>query len=99
MCIRDRVITISEKSQDYAEKITSELENAGIRVETDFRAEKIGYKIREARNERVPYMLVVGEKDREANLVSLRRRDSEDVEQISLSNFLSMIQEEIKERR
>ncbi|MBS4960018.1 MAG: threonine--tRNA ligase [Clostridiales bacterium] len=97
--VQAKVITISEKSQDYAEKITSELENAGIRVETDFRAEKIGYKIREARNERVPYMLVVGEKDREANLVSLRRRDSEDVEQISLSNFLSMIQEEIKERR
>ena len=70
--VQVKVLPISEKFTDYAEKVKAELDAAGIRVELDNRDEKIGYKIREARNERVPYMLVVGEKDMEANKVSLR---------------------------
>ena len=72
--VQVKVLPISEKFADYAKSVEDALDAAGIRVETDNRAEKIGYKIREARNERVPYIIVVGEKDQEANMVSLRSR-------------------------
>ena len=72
------------------------LDKAGIRVETDNRAEKIGYKIREARNERIPYIIVVGEKDQEAKKVSLRSRKNGEEGQFDLADVIARIQEEIK---
>ncbi|MBD7913972.1 threonine--tRNA ligase [Clostridium sp. Sa3CUN1] len=68
------VLPISDKYNDYAESIVKEFKNAGIRISGDYRAEKIGYKIREARLERIPYILVVGEKEAESNAISVRSR-------------------------
>ena len=72
--VQVKVLPISEKFADYANKVSDELDKAGIRVETDHRAEKIGYKIREARNERIPYIIVVGEKDYTTKKFSLPSR-------------------------
>ena len=96
--VQVKVLPISEKFTDYAEKVKAELDAAGIRVELDNRDEKIGYKIREARNERVPYMLVVGEKDMEANKVSLRSRANGEEGQFDLADVIARITKEIKER-
>ena len=96
--VQVKVLPISEKFIDYAEKVKAELDAAGIRVELDNRDEKIGYKIREARNERVPYMLVVGEKDMEANKVSLRSRANGEEGQFDLADVIARITKEIKER-
>ena len=96
--VQVKVLTISEKSDDYAKKVAEELDAQGIRVETDLRAEKIGYKIREARNERVPYIIVVGEKDQEAGKISLRSRQGEEG-QIDLNDFIGRIKAEIAERK
>ena len=92
--VQVKVLPISEKFADYAAKVEAELNEAGIRVETDYRAEKIGYKIREARNERVPYILVVGEKDQEANKVSLRSRANGDEGQLDLADVIARVKEE-----
>ncbi len=95
--IQVKVLTISEKFNDYAEKVAQQLEDAGIRVEKDLRSEKIGFKIREARNERTPYIIVVGEKDVEANKVSLRSRAGEEGQQ-DIADVIARITEEIKTR-
>lgn len=96
--VQVKVLPISEKFVDYAEKVKSQLEAANIRVELDNRDEKIGYKIREARNERVPYMIVVGEKDMEANKVSLRSRANGEEGQFDLEDVIARITKEIRER-
>ena len=95
--VQVKVLTISEKFNDYAEKVAQQLEEAGIRVEKDLRSEKIGFKIREARNERTPYIIVVGEKDVEANKVSLRSRAGEEGQQ-DIVDVIARITEEIKTR-
>lgn len=96
--VQVKVLPISEKFTDYAKQVADALDQAGIRVQTDYRAEKIGYKIREARNERVPYMIVVGEKDQEANKVSLRSRKNGEEGQVDLADVIARIQKETKER-
>ena len=96
--VQVKVLPISDKFADYADSIAAKLDEAGVRVETDHRAEKIGFKIREARNERVPYMLVVGEKDVEANVVSVRSRENGEEGQQSIDEFIARITKEIKER-
>ncbi len=95
--VQVKVLTISEKFNDYADKVAQQLEDAGIRVEKDLRSEKIGFKIREARNERTPYIIVVGEKDVEANKVSLRSRAGEEGQQ-DIADVIARITEEIKTR-
>ena len=97
--VQVKVLPISEKFVDYAEGIKEQLEERGIRVELDDRDEKIGFKIREARNERVPYMLIVGEKDIEAGKVSVRSRANGEEGQADLSEFIARIEEEIKTRK
>ena len=96
--VQVKVLPISEKLVEYGEKIKAELDAAGIRVQLDNRDEKIGYKIREARNERVPYMLIVGEKDMEANKVSLRSRANGEEGQFDLADVIARVTKEIKER-
>ena len=96
--VQVKVLPISEKFVEYGEKIKAELDAAGIRVQLDNRDEKIGYKIREARNERVPYMLIVGEKDMEANKVSLRSRANGEEGQFDLADVIARVTKEIKER-
>ncbi|HAR85371.1 MAG TPA: threonine--tRNA ligase, partial [Clostridium sp.] len=76
----------------------AELKKNNIRVEVDYRAEKIGYKIREARNERAPYILVVGEKEAENKEVAVRSRKNGDEGSISIDNFIERIVKEIESK-
>jgi len=91
-----RILPISEKYADYAQKVKAELKNSGVLVEVDNRSEKIGYKIREARKARVPYMLVVGQQEEEQGLVSVRSRFAGDEGQKSLDAFIEQICKEIR---
>ena len=91
-----RVLPISEKYADYAEKVRKELAMNGVDVTVDNRSEKIGYKIREARLARLPYMLVVGEKEEAEGLVSVRSRYAGDEGQKSLDAFVDQICKEIR---
>ena len=91
-----RVLPISEKYADYAEKVRKELAMNGVDVTVDNRSEKIGYKIREARLARLPYMLVVGEKEEAEGLVSVRSRYAGDEGQKSLDVFVDQICKEIR---
>ncbi|WP_298845844.1 His/Gly/Thr/Pro-type tRNA ligase C-terminal domain-containing protein, partial [uncultured Clostridium sp.] len=90
-----KVLPISEKYHDYAQKVVAKLKESRIRVGADYRAEKIGYKIREARNERVPFLLIVGEKEEELNEVSVRSRKNADEGATSLDSFITRIKDEI----
>lgn len=91
-----RILPISEKYHDYANKVADKLKENGVSVTVDERAEKIGYKIREARLDRLPYMLVVGQKEEEDNLVSVRSRFNGDEGQKSLDDFIDAICKEIR---
>ncbi|MBQ7302872.1 MAG: threonine--tRNA ligase [Clostridia bacterium] len=84
-----RVMPISERQNDAVEKVTEQLKAAGLRAEADLRNEKVGYKIREAQMEKVPYMLVMGDKEVEAGLVSVRSRKDGDLGTMSVSDFLA----------
>ena len=91
-----RVLPISDKYADYAKKVEEELKNNGVLATMDTRAEKIGYKIREARLDRVPYILVVGQKEQEEGLVSVRSRYLGDEGQKPLATFVDEICKEIR---
>ena len=93
--VQVKVLPISEKHMDYGEKVLKKLQDAGIRAELDTRAEKIGYKIREAQMKKIPYMLVVGAKEEEEEKVAVRSRSLGDEGQKGLEQFISQIQEEI----
>jgi len=93
--VQVKVLPISEKYQEYAKDIVKTLKEKGIRVEFDNRGEKIGYKIREARNERVPYIIVIGEKEQQEGKVSLRSRENGDEGSVSLEELLSKLRYEI----
>ena len=96
--VQVKVLPISDKYMEYGEKVKAALEAANIRIEIDIRAEKIGYKIREARLQKIPYMLVVGAKEEEENTVSVRSRFAGDEGAKSLDDFIAVITEEIKNR-
>ncbi|HEY8804479.1 MAG TPA: threonine--tRNA ligase [Clostridium sp.] len=91
-----KVLPISEKYHDYADKVVAKLKKSRIRVDADFRAEKIGYKIREARIGRAPFLLIVGEKEAELDEVSVRSRKNGDEGAVSLDSFITRIKEEIE---
>ena len=93
-----RVLPISDKYLDYAQKVNAKLNDEGVRSSVDSRAEKIGYKIRDARLQKVPYMLIVGAKEEEEKLVSVRSRFAGDEGQTTLDAFLDNIKEEIRTR-
>ena len=94
--VQVKVLPISDKYMDYAQKVLDELNNSGVRAEIDTRAEKIGYKIREAQMKKIPYMLVVGAKEEEDGLLSVRSRFEGDEGQKSLPDFLAAIKMEIQ---
>ena len=96
--VQVRVLPISDKYMDYAKKVEAQLDEAGIRVDVDTRSEKIGYKIREARKARIPYMLVVGEKEEAEGKVSVRSRFLGDEGQKDLGEFIAAIKEEIQNK-
>ena len=94
-----KVLPVSEKSRDYAHTVCDQLVAAGVRAKVDDRDEKIGYKIRDARStDRVPYMLIIGEKEVESGNISVRDRSNETVQR-ELSDFIADIKAEIAERR
>ena len=96
--VQVKVLPISDKYADYAKKVYEELQAAGIRVEMDTRSEKIGYKIREAQGQKIPYMLIAGAKEEEEGTVSVRSRFKGDEGSRTLEAFISDIKEEIKNR-
>ena len=91
-----KVLPISDKHLEYANKVKKALEEKDVRVEVDERAEKIGYKIREAQLQKIPYMLVVGDKEEESKEVGVRNRKDGDLGAMKLEAFVSKINEEIK---
>jgi threonyl-tRNA synthetase len=95
-----RILPISDKYLGYAETVRKALRKADVKVEVDKRAEKIGYKIREARLEKIPYMLIVGANEEEEGTVSVRRRGEDgDLGAMPLDKFIADITEEIREKR
>ena len=94
--IQVKILPITDNQLEYAFKIKSELDNLGIRVEVDDRNEKIGYKIREAQLQKIPYMLVLGEKEQSASLASVRSRSLGDIGQMSVEDFKNKIKKEIE---
>ena len=90
-----KILPISERQHDYAKQVYAQLHAAGIRVEVDARNEKIGYKIREAQNEKIPYMLVVGDKEVENGTVSVRARKDGDLGAMAVDAFRAKILDEI----
>ena len=92
--VQVKVLPISDKYMEYGRKVLDELEAAGIRAEIDTRAEKINYKIREAQVNRIPYMLIVGAKEEEAGVVSVRSRFAGDEGQKVLAEFIQAVKEE-----
>ena len=89
-----KILPISDNYLDYADKVAAQYKEAGLRVEVDSRSEKIGYKIREAQLEKVPYMLIVGEKEQAENLVSVRSRSEGELGQMSVEDFCKRAIEE-----
>ncbi|MGL4848544.1 MAG: threonine--tRNA ligase [Clostridium sp.] len=96
--VQVKVLPISDKYNDYANEVMSGLRNSGIRVEGDFRAEKIGYKIREARLERLPYIIVVGEKEEADKSVAVRSRKNGDEGSINFEEFKARILSEVSNK-
>lgn len=94
--VQVKILPISDAHNEYADTVKEQLEKEGIRVEVDDRNEKIGYKIREAQVQKVPYMLVVGEKEMESKTVGVRSRKDGDIGAIKIDEFIKTILEEIK---
>ena len=92
------VLPISERFAGYAQKVAAQLDAAGLRCETDLRPEKVGYKIRQAQMQKIPYMLVVGEKEEADGTVSVRSRNAGDKGAMALSEFIAAAQEEVRTR-
>ena len=96
--VQVKVMPITDRAADYAKSVAAKLDAAKVRVETDLRNEKIGYKIREAQMQKIPYMLVVGDKEAEAGTVSVRTRAGVDLGAMPLDEFMAKICEEISTR-
>ena len=92
------VIPISEKQYEYADDLAKKLESFDIRVESDNRGEKVGYKIREAQLRKIPYMLIIGDKEVENSTVSVRDRKEGDIGSMNLEDFINKIEKEIKDK-
>ena len=96
--VQVRVMNITDRSAEYAEDVVAKLKGQGVRAEVDLRNEKIGYKIREAQGQKIPYMLVVGDKEVENGTVSVRTRSGGDKGSISLDEFAETITKQIRDR-
>ena len=89
------VLTVTDAQQEFAEQVFSELRNRGIRVQKDLRNEKLGFKIREAQLQKIPYMLVIGNQEVETGTVTPRFRDGKNLEPMTIENFVSHIQDKV----
>ena len=90
-----KILPVTDRASGYADEVQQKLDALGFRAEVDHRSEKIGKKIREATLEKIPYMLVVGDRDMENGTVSPRRRSGEDLGAMSLDGFAAMLKEEV----
>lgn len=96
--VQVKILTVAETFADYAKEVAAKCEEAGLRVELDIRNEKIGYKLREARNERVSYICVIGEREAEANSVSVRSTKAGELGAMSVDEFVEKLVEEVKSK-
>ena len=96
--VQVKVMPITDRTAEYAKDVAAKLSAAGVRVETDLRNEKIGYKIREAQMQKTPYMLVIGDREAESGAVAVRTRGGEDLGAMPLDEFIERITGEIKSR-
>ncbi|MBX4187413.1 MAG: threonine--tRNA ligase, partial [Candidatus Doudnabacteria bacterium] len=96
--VQVKILPISDKLNKYAETVFKELKENGIRVELDDRSESVGKKIREAEMEKVPYMLILGEKEEQAKSVSVRGRNQKDLGAMKLDKFIKQILKETEQR-
>jgi len=96
--VQARVLPISERQHEYAQQVLAKLLEAGIRAELDSRSEKVGYKIREGQLQKIPYLLIVGDKEVEQGAVAVRHRKQGDLGAAPLTDFITRITEEIKEK-
>ena len=94
--VQVRVMNISENSEEYAREIFKKLDDSGIKCELDVRNEKIGYKIRESISQKIPYMVIVGDGEKEKGTISIRGRGNENVSDLKLEDFIARLQEEIR---
>ncbi|KYO65233.1 threonine--tRNA ligase [Thermovenabulum gondwanense] len=97
--VQVRVLPISEKYLEYARKVKEILDEHDIRVELDERNEKIGYKIREAQLQKIPYMIIVGEKEESSNTISVRNREKGDLGNYTIENFINEVKEKVKNKQ
>jgi len=92
--VQATILTVTDRNIPYGEQVYQRLRAEGIRVEQDFRNEKLGFKIREAQVQKIPYMLVIGDKEQETGTIAPRRRDGTDLKGMELERFLASIQDE-----
>ena len=92
--VQVKILPVSDKSADYAKEVEAALKAKGLRAETDMRNEKIGYKIREAQLEKVPYMLIIGDKEKEEGSVSVRMREKGDIGSMKTDEFIARVKKE-----
>ena len=97
--VQVKIIPVSDKSLDYAKEISAYLQASGLRVENDFRAEKMGYKIRAAQLEKVPYMIIIGENEVASKKISIRKRSGEEIKDVDPSQFVADMLLEIKNKQ
>ena len=97
--VQAKVISVSEKSAEYASQIAERFEDMGVRSEVDNSDERIGYKIRLAQMEKVPYMIILGENEANSGKVSIRKRNGEEIKDLEFVNAFNMIKEDIDEKR
>jgi threonyl-tRNA synthetase len=93
--VQARIASVSSEFAEYAETVAEQLREQGFRVEADVRPEKIGYKIRESQIKKTPYTLVVGEKERQAKAVAVRKYGGEDLGQLSIQSFVDQLREDV----
>ncbi|MBQ5489084.1 MAG: threonine--tRNA ligase, partial [Clostridia bacterium] len=93
--VQVKILAMTDRTHEECAKIAAELDRAGFRVETDLRNEKIGFKIREAQMQKIPYMLIIGDKEVENNVVAVRSRKGGDLGTMPLAVFIAKVGEEV----
>jgi threonyl-tRNA synthetase len=97
--IQARIMNITDDQSVYCERVYDQLRKAGVRIEKDLRNEKLNYKIREAQMAKIPYMLIIGEKEKADNTVTVRMRDGKNLPPMSIDEFAAKIEEESRQGR
>lgn len=96
--VQGRILNITDDQADYCEEIYKKLRAAGLRIEKDLRNEKLNYKIREAQLQKTPYMLIVGDKEKETETVTVRKRDGKNLPPMTVAEFIQKVEEECRNR-